>query len=221
MTTNFIFSFLLRPFRRRRMKKFLDLFDISSETTILDVGGTPFNWQLINCPAKITLLNLGPSDKFPSLPKNINYVQGDGTKILYPDKSFDVVFSNSVIEHLQNFERQQLFAEEICRVGKNYFVQTPARSFFFEPHFLTPFFHYLPKRSQKRLFQNFTIWGLFNRNQKEYGEKMIDDINLLDELDLRKLFPHGRLETEKWFGMKKAYLVVNREENTPNDRTFK
>jgi ubiquinone/menaquinone biosynthesis C-methylase UbiE len=159
MNMNKIYSFFSYFFRRSRMEKFLESFEITAGTTILDVGGTIYNWNLIDCPAKITLLNLETAVN-QALPPNINYLQGDGTNLLFPDKSFDIVFSNSVIEHLFDLEHQKLFAKEISRVGKNYFVQTPNRSFFIEPHFLTPFYGYLSKSKQKKLLKNFTVWGL-------------------------------------------------------------
>jgi 2-polyprenyl-3-methyl-5-hydroxy-6-metoxy-1,4-benzoquinol methylase len=61
-------------------------------------------------------------------------------------RSFDIVFSNSVIEHVGDAESQQQFAHEIARVGRAYWVQTPNRRFPVEPHLLTPFLHFLPTR---------------------------------------------------------------------------
>jgi len=54
----------------------------------------------------------------------------------YSDNEFDICFSNSVIELVGSFEDQRKFANEIRRVGRKLWVQTPARSFFFEPHYL-------------------------------------------------------------------------------------
>ena len=60
------------------------------------------------------------------------------------DGAFDVVFSNSVIEHVETYENQRRMAAEIRRVGRRYFVQTPNRHFPLEPHFLVPGFQLLP-----------------------------------------------------------------------------
>ncbi|WP_255695553.1 methyltransferase domain-containing protein [Rhodohalobacter sp. 614A] len=58
--------------------------------------------------------------------KQFQYVQGDALDMhMFEDKSFDVVFSNSVIEHVGSFENQRRFADEVRRVGKAYWVQTP------------------------------------------------------------------------------------------------
>ena len=53
---------------------------------------------------------------------------------------YDIVHSNSVIEHLYNFENQKKMASEIIRVGQKYIVQTPNKYFFLEPHYLASFF---------------------------------------------------------------------------------
>jgi hypothetical protein len=162
MNIHRIYEKILKPFRIKRMKYFLQTFEITPNTTILDVGGTPYNWLLVNCPAQITLLNLHLPSKLPNLPLNISYVQGDGTQLQYENQSFDIVFSNSVIEHLYSFENQQKFTQEVSRVGKQLWIQTPAREFFFEPHYLTPFFHHLQKNTRKKNARNFYSLGFAN-----------------------------------------------------------
>jgi Methyltransferase domain len=67
---------------------------------------------------------------------NFRILVGDGCKLNIPDESYDIAHSNSVIEHVGSWERQKQFASEIRRVGKSFWVQTPAREFFIEPHYL-------------------------------------------------------------------------------------
>lgn len=120
------------------MQQFVDRFQITSQTNILDVGGTPHNWRLINVHPRVTFLNLSAPKKEP------NWILADGCHLPFADQSFEIVYSNSVIEHLSTFERQKQFAQECQRVGKKYYVQTPNCRFFIEPHLLTPLIHWLP-----------------------------------------------------------------------------
>lgn len=68
-------------------------------------------------------------------------------------------------------------------------IQTPNRWFPMEPHYLTPFVHWLPKTIRKRLVRNFTLWGLLTRPSRAAVADMVDEIALLSERDLRELFP--------------------------------
>src|SRR5688500_18907846 len=123
---------LIRPFRVRRMQRFMQAFSPSSGDRILDVGGTLFNWQLIDCTSQIDLLNL-EVPRTTQLPSNVRCIVGDGTDLKIPDGSYDIVFSNSVIEHVGSPQAQAAFASEVRRVGPTLWLQTPARSFPFEP----------------------------------------------------------------------------------------
>jgi hypothetical protein len=67
------------------------------------------------------------------------------------------------------------FAEEIKRVGRRYFVQTPNKAFSLEPHVMTPLVNYLPKRWQRRLYRNFTLWGWLARPDQSYVDWFVED----------------------------------------------
>src|SRR5947209_11973037 len=147
---HWLFARISPVFRRRRMKRFLDMFQPDETTRILDVGGSIGTWVGLPIRSHITVLNIysiehAQAENGP----RITTVIGDGCDIQYPSDSFDIVFSNSVIEHVGTFERQQKFASECARIARRLWIQTPARSFFIEPHLLTPFIHFLPRKVQR------------------------------------------------------------------------
>src|SRR5258708_6804265 len=108
------------------MKMFADHFTVSSDTRILDLGGGAFNWTLLPVRPKLTILDVYDHSNKAEW---ATYIVGDGCKTGLPSASFDVVFSNSVIEHVGGAERQRLFAAECVRCGHGYFVQTPNKWF--------------------------------------------------------------------------------------------
>jgi len=200
-------NFLMRPFRVRRMQRFAQAFSPSTQDRILDVGGSLFNWQLINCTSQIDLLNL-EAPPTAQLPGNVRYIVGDGTDLKIPDGSYDIVFSNSVIEHVGSPQAQAAFANELRRVGRKLWLQTPARSFPVEPHLLGLFVHWLPKPWQKKLIKNFTLWGWITRAPQSYIDGFVDQTRLLNHKELVALFPDCKVHRERFFFLTKSYLVV-------------
>ena len=188
------------------MRRFIDRFGITPETRVLDIGGTILNWEFAPVRPRLTLLNM-PRAREP-VPEGVTYVDADGCVLPFADASFDVVFSNSVIEHLGTRERQRQFAVEVARVGRRYFVQTPNRWFPVETHLLSPLVHYLPKRWQAPLVRRWTVWGLITRVQGErrrfYIEHYLADIRLLDRREMRELFPDASLVRERFLGLTKS-----------------
>jgi SAM-dependent methyltransferase len=122
------------------------IFALPKPVEILDVGGTQRFWEVAGLidenQVHITVLNI----EQPILTsRNLAGVAGDAKDLrMFHDKRFDVVFSNSVIEHVGSLDDQHKMAREIMRVGKHFLVQTPNRYFWLEPHFLVPFFQFLP-----------------------------------------------------------------------------
>jgi SAM-dependent methyltransferase len=186
------------------------LLGITASTRILDVGGTPSNWALLRVRPQVIMLNLPRA--LESGEDGLPWIFADGRHLPFRDKSFDVVFSNSVIEHVGNSFRQEQFAKEIARVGVRYFVQTPNRWFPVEHHLLMPLVHFLPRQWQQRLVRKFTIWDWVARPRPDqrvfFIEHYLRDIRLLDGRAMRRLFPDARLIRERFLGFTKSLIAV-------------
>jgi hypothetical protein len=195
-------------FRRKRMQWFLELLHVQLEDRLLDVGGHPESWSQAAGSAPVTLFNLGyPADIGTTHP-GFTYVTGDAGALPFANREFDVVFSNSAIEHAGTWERQVAFAAEVQRVGRKFWVQTPAYEFFIEPHLLAPFIHWLPVRWQRRFIRNFTWWGWLVRPPAPDVDAFLAEVRLLTRPEMRKLFPDCRILEEKFLGMTKSYIAV-------------
>jgi predicted SAM-dependent methyltransferase len=201
-------------FRTKRLKKFEDLFfknfPKDQPLTILDVGGTDYFWKgskVLALPnVKIILLNLHKEETdHPNLESRI----GDATQMKeFENQSFDLVFSNSVIEHLYTFENQRKMAEEIRRVGKKYFIQTPNKYFPVEAHYALPFGQYLPKKLLFFLLTK-TKASRFQRWTSQAARQYIDEIRLLNEKEMKELFPKCTILKENVLGLTKSITAHN------------
>jgi hypothetical protein len=205
-------------FRRHRMKLFYATLRPSSQTRLLDIGGAPNTWldeSQYDTKFPITLINLRYPDRHMLTDARFTPVDGDATNLPFSDSSFDIAFSNSVIEHVTTWERQQAFASEARRVATNLWIQTPARSFPVEPHLLAPFFQYLPRRLQLRMARHFTLWGLMTKPTRALVVEMLSDIRLLTYSEMKQLFPDCLILKERALGLTKSYIAV-RGPNRPN-----
>lgn len=196
-------------FRRKRFAFFNSLFSkLERPVHILDIGGTEDYWKTMGMVAEegvfITLLNLSRIEV--SMP-NVESIVGDARDIQNEDAKFDVVFSNSVIEHVGGPADQMKMAGEVRRVGKRYFIQTPNKYFPLEPHFLFPFYQFLPVPVRVSLLKNFDL-GWFPRTpDPEEAREIVESIRLLGRGEFKGLFPNARLYEEKVLGMTKSYVA--------------
>lgn len=193
------------PFRRRRMRRFAEKLSPTPTTRILDIGGKHDIWQSTDTDGDVVILNLHhPRIKDP----DFTYEIGDATQMRYADNTFDIAFSNSCIEHVHTYENQKKFASEMCRVGKSVWCQTPAKGFFIEPHFITPFIHLLPKSWLKKVLRNFSVWGWVTRPTQEQVNDFVDEIRLLTLKEMKELFPDCKILVERFLFMPKSYIAV-------------
>ncbi len=146
--------------RNERMNLFIELLINSKferEIKILDIGGTNYFWDLwlkkIPIPIDLTILNISQE-----VTKGYKSIILDANELYKLENlDYDVVFSNSLIEHLTTYENQIKFAETVQRISKKHFIQTPAFIFPLEPHFLFPFFHWFSKKIRVFLVQHFNL----------------------------------------------------------------
>ena len=180
---------------------------------ILDVGGRETIWSRegfcdpnrIN-QFQITILNI---NKEKTTYSNIISVVGDARNMgEFADGEFDMVFSNSVIEHVGNDDSQMQMANEIKRVGKKYFVQTPNLYFPIEPHFLFPFFQFFPLQIKVWILTHIPIAGISKGvTDQEKVIKIANRVKLISKKELKKLFPEATIFEEKFFGLTKSFVA--------------
>src|ERR1700685_3642191 len=111
MTMHSIYGAVSPYFRRRRFRWFERQMRHSSSNSILYVGWTEGFWAESNMADRVALLNTEEA-RFGKASKVGTHVVGDGCALPFGDRSFDIVFSNSVIEHVGTWDRQEQFASE-------------------------------------------------------------------------------------------------------------
>ncbi len=197
------------------MAWFLDQMQLSEQVQILDVGGRVSFWNELSQKVKLLDIVNVEGDRSSLTPivsrpwMRIGY--GNALDLDFKDKSYDLVFSNSVIEHVQTWENQVKFAKEADRVGKALWVQTPAREFFIEPHYIAPFIHWVPIPLRRKLVRWVTIWGWMERPSQQRVDEVIAEIRLLSFKEFQSLFPGCEILRESFLGIfTKSYIAVRR-----------
>lgn len=184
------------------MGEFCRTLGIGPQRSILDVGGRPEIWSSVPETLNITFLNL-PGEAGAEVPTHhrATFVEGDGCSMpQFSSQSFDIVFSNSVIEHVGPFERQRAFAEEVKRIGRAYWVQTPAIWFPIEAHTGMPLWWFYPQGLRDFFFDR------WRPSLPAWTESMRDTrIVTLDTL--KGLFASSSLWIERFAGIPKSYAV--------------
>lgn len=208
---------LVSRFRRARAKRIVAMIEaIHAEkgaVRIIDLGGEANYWTLFDrdfldrCGVHITLVNPGA---FGTVDATLfEAVDGDACHLpQYADHAFDMVHSNSVVEHVGDWVRMEAFAGEVRRLAPCYYVQTPYFWFPIEPHFSAPFFHWRSEQSRARALMK-RPHG-FSQKAADIGAAMRDvqHARLLDKTQFRFLFPDAAHHDEVVLGLTKSLIAV-------------
>jgi Methyltransferase domain len=191
---------IVKAWRSQRMASFLDLVKPPKQARIVDLGGTSHMWQLFDHDFHITLVNLPGSFSPTDQLKGFTFVEGDATDLsrIFKYTSFDVVFSNSVIEHVGDEQKQAAFATEVYRLANAYWIQTPSDRCPIEPHTGMPYYWRLPKGVRDRLLHSWEeklpVWAEF-----------IKETRVLSRQRMHQLFPDAKMYVERKFLFEKSY----------------
>ena len=156
-------------------------------------------------PAHVTLVNL---DRFDDLPDWMSSVESDVCSF-HPRQRFDLVFSNSLIEHLGGYVRRKQFADSVRALGDSWWVQTPNRYFPVEPHWVMPGQQFLPLKVRAPLSRRWTFGHMQPSNAADAVEECLM-AELLTATEMRHLFPEATLWRERLAGMTKSLVMVKR-----------
>lgn len=208
-----VYRVFMMRFRPARMKAIKDMFTptLDGNGSVIDLGGTAIWWKDMNVRTqRITIINLDDTHKEEVLAAGYQFSAANACKLPYATGSFDLAFSNSVIEHVGDWEDQVAFAREMLRCGKQVYMQTPNKWFPVEPHLIAVFIHWLPFRIQRRLVPWFSIWAWVTRPDQKTIDDVIKSLKLLSRSEVEQLFPGCEIRSERVLGLTKSFIVTKR-----------
>lgn len=205
-------------FRARRFQEVQKLIERvlaeKGHAEILDLGGTEKYWLIgedfIRANRKRLRFTIVNNERQPvEQPDLFEFRFASATDPrLFSGRQFDVVHSNSVVEHVGAWDDMALFAANVRRLAPRYYVQTPNYWFAYEPHFRFPGFQYLPERVRVEMLMRLSL-GFFQRiEDRAEAEQVVHHHRLLSTRQMRTLFPDASVSHEKLFGLNKSIIAT-------------
>jgi len=200
-------------FRGKRAETLLRYYPNFADLRICDLGGSRHFWEESNLdvnPGNINIVNISSdtTDTYANTAfQHISVILYDGKYIPVADKYYDLLICNSVLEHVSRGDRENL-CNEMRRVARHIYLQTPAYEFPVEPHFIVPFLHWLP-RTMGRFLARLSPWAILSRPSQATFTRYFDEIQLLARKEIISLFPDANLRIERFVGLRKSYLVFS------------
>ena len=192
--------------RSRRWDIFRDRFPEIAEMRVIDLGGTVRHWQTSPLrPTSVVVVNL-MADSSPV--DWIKAVQGDACE-LPPELGgckFDLVYSNSLIEHVGGHSRRCLFAQNVRSLAPHHWVQTPYRYFPIEPHWLFPGLQFLPQRARAAAIRNWPLSPV--RPDPQEALRDVLEVELLSKTEMAFYFDQSKIVHERVLGVTKSLIAV-------------
>ena len=192
-------------FRAARWNLFTSVFPRIEDYGVLDLGGTAGFWSTAPThPRSLTVVNLEPG----VWSNEVEVIRADATGPLteLEDRRFDLVFSNSLIEHVGGQHRRRSMADNVLRFSDRYWVQTPNRYFPIEPHWVFPGFQFLPLPARAWISYRWPF-GYMRSDDFRRGVSDALSTELIGITELKELFPGCRIERERVLGLAKSLIA--------------
>ena len=173
---------------------------------VLDLGGTAKHWETSPFrPKSVVVVNLQAESSGLDW---IAAVQGDACKPPAPvhDTQFDLVYSNSLIEHLGGHARRCEFASVVHALAPHHWVQTPYRYFPIEPHWLFPGLQFLPQGARAWAIRRWPLSPAWPDRAQALRDVL--EVELLSQTEMNYYFPHSDIVKERVLGLTKSIVAV-------------
>jgi hypothetical protein len=198
--------------RARRWEVFLRLFPDIGDMTVLDLGGTTEAWRRAPVrPRRLVVLNLtepGTTDDASVSPVLGDACRaGDELQQAGITADFDLVFSNSLLEHVGGHAMRLAVARQVATLAPYHWVQTPSRHFPVEPHWLCPGMQFLPVEVRVRVAEHWPLSHTPARSYEDARESVLWT-ELIGVSELRAYFPDSEVFRERLAGLTKSITAV-------------
>ncbi|MEU4563791.1 class I SAM-dependent methyltransferase [Actinoplanes sp. NPDC023936] len=185
-----------------------------AEMSVIDLGGRASSWVTAAVrPKHVHIVNLEGETGLENgeVPSWAEVDFGDACDLpeAIRKRRYDLVFSNSVIEHVGGHERRMRLADAVHSLADAHWVQTPYRYFPIEPHFVAPGMQFLPNAAQAVMARK---WPLVHTPPAD-KTGAIDSVlwvELLDKTQMRSYFPHSQLISERFAGLTKSLIAIKK-----------
>ncbi|MFN0025685.1 MAG: class I SAM-dependent methyltransferase [Acidimicrobiales bacterium] len=173
--------------RLRMLDQFAARVPFDRTSAVIDIGITP-DAELADSniferwyphPERITATSVEDASAIERRYPGVRFVQTDGERLPFSDRSFDVSFCSAVLEHVGGPEAQRRFVTEMVRVSDRFFLTTPNRWFPLELHTFLPLVHWLPRGAHR--------WLLRRLGLRFWADPA--NLNLVSASQLRAMFP--------------------------------
>jgi hypothetical protein len=178
-----------------------------AEMSVIDLGGRLSSWETaLVRPKHVHVVNL--ERETSDVPSWAEVDYGDACELpaAIRDRRYDLVFSNSVIEHVGGHERRLRFAESVHLLAPAHWVQTPYRYFPVEPHWIAPGMQFLPVAARREVARKWPLAYTPGRTREEALTRVLWT-ELVDKTQMRAYFPHSTLRSEKVAGLTKSLIA--------------
>jgi hypothetical protein len=194
--------------RGRRWEWFADTFTDVESMSVIDLGGTTEAWRRSPVrPAAVHVVNLEP--EADDVPAWIRVDQADACNLPEHIASgeYDLVFSNSVIEHVGGHSQRQRFADMVHALADRHWVQAPYRYFPIEPHWLFPGYQFLPVSARAKVSRHWPLSHTLTSSREESIRQAMS-IELPSLTEMAFYFPDSAIGKERILGIVKSVIAI-------------
>jgi len=196
--------------RDRRWLELQRRFPGLGEMRVLDLGGSVLAWESAAVrPRHVTIVNADV--RISATSSNwYDVVHGDacGPPESLLRKEFDLVFSNSLLEHVGGNARRRELAAVVDRFAARHWVQTPYRYFPVEPHWLVPGMQFLPLSTRVAIARRWPFGPANRHTDPSRVVAEVASVELVTLTEMRDYFPRSEIWVERVLGAPKSLVAI-------------